>query len=348
MSSMSPASTSPVPQDEPQTPRTPERQLHDEPFRPVVNGNKGNVGEAADAVASMSLQDDTEVDEDALRELFERFCAFGQSRSSQNSLMSPPKPTPALAAAAATIAIDNARYVKFFKDLHLTSKTLTTTDLDIIFNKCKANKADRKLDFNAFKLALLAAAERKYTGANMDTQHAYAKLVNEALRKGAHGPEIHGTIPDASGIYSKLTDTSKYTGTQKERFANITPSGSQNNLSSTSKLSSSRKSSNALGGTSSKFSGSTAGLGSTSKLSSTGGGLGGTSTKFGSTNTLGGKTGKTPVTSPSRSGSASNLLGSADFKPTVPVIKEGSVFDRLTRPSGYTGRHKQTAGDAQK
>lgn len=53
-----------------------------------------------------------------LERVFKSFCAFGGSKG-EAPLM------------------DNAKFAKFFRDLKLLDKALTSTDVDIIFSKCK-------------------------------------------------------------------------------------------------------------------------------------------------------------------------------------------------------------------
>ena len=53
-----------------------------------------------------------------LEGVFKSFCAFGGGKG-EAPLM------------------DNAKFAKFFRDLKLLDKALTSTDVDIIFSKCK-------------------------------------------------------------------------------------------------------------------------------------------------------------------------------------------------------------------
>lgn len=149
--------------------------------------------------------------EEQLYEVFTQFCAFGASRNSNpnlsgslNNLSSGPQ-------------IDNVRFSKFFRDLKVLNKELTPTDIDIIFNKVKKTKTDRKLDFDCFKNALVLCSEKKYRP-KMDGYQAYEKIVTDIVSKDNAGPLLHGTRPEASGVYSKLTDHTLYTGSHKERF----------------------------------------------------------------------------------------------------------------------------------
>ena len=59
-----------------------------------------------------------------LQEVFKSFCAFGVHAT---------KP----GAANAPALMDNSKFAKFFRDLKLLDKKVTTTDVDIIFNKIK-------------------------------------------------------------------------------------------------------------------------------------------------------------------------------------------------------------------
>ena len=55
-----------------------------------------------------------------LGEVFKSFCAFGAGKDTGPA------------------AMDNAKFAKMFRDLKLLDKNLTSTDVDITFNKVKA------------------------------------------------------------------------------------------------------------------------------------------------------------------------------------------------------------------
>ncbi len=115
--------------------------------------------------------------------------------------------------------IDNARFAKLCKETKVIDTTVTTTDVDIMFNKYK-NKGARKLHYDGFKKALQELADKKYKGKLAESDpDSYTCLVNHICKKGASGPSVNATVADTKGtVYDKLTDTKKYTGTHKNRF----------------------------------------------------------------------------------------------------------------------------------
>ena len=138
------------------------------------------------------------------------------------------------------LPLTGAKFAKFARDTKIVdNKTITTTDIDIFFNKAKKKDA-RKLDFETFKAALkLVAAKRS---PSQPPAQAYQALVKHVCSKGTAGPKVSGTVsfwiremylrlaheflflpkwkkvPQADKIVARLTDTSKYTGTHKHRF----------------------------------------------------------------------------------------------------------------------------------
>lgn len=70
------------------------------------------------------------------------------------------------------------------------------------------------MDFKSFQEALKLVAEKK--NPNLGPAEAYSSLVKFVCSK--QGPKSSGTIPKGGDIVSRLTDTSKYTGTHKHRF----------------------------------------------------------------------------------------------------------------------------------
>ena len=72
-------------------------------------------------------------------------------------------------------------------------------------------KGERRIGFDQFCQAIRFLAEKKFPG---DGQ-AFDKLAAQIAKAE---PNSSGTQPEAKGIFSKLTDTSLYTGSHKERF----------------------------------------------------------------------------------------------------------------------------------
>ena len=84
------------------------------------------------------------------------------------------------------------------------------------FTKAKAVGA-RTIDFGGFDAALRALAA-EVAGKGGDPAAAYASLCDKIIAHG--GPSVASATATATsgGIFSKLTDASKYTGAHKERF----------------------------------------------------------------------------------------------------------------------------------
>ncbi|XP_068737680.1 tubulin polymerization-promoting protein family member 2-like [Montipora capricornis] len=127
--------------------------------------------------------------------VFKSFCAFGAGGTDAQPMM------------------DNAKFGKLFRALKLCDKKFTSTDTDIIFNRPEVkSKTERKIGFESFKKALELCAEKKY-GSKDDVQ----KLIDKIC--AGKGPGTFGaTKQSKSGAVDLLIDTSKYTGSHKERF----------------------------------------------------------------------------------------------------------------------------------
>ncbi|GCB68968.1 hypothetical protein scyTo_0012345, partial [Scyliorhinus torazame] len=131
----------------------------------------------------------------ALEEAFRRFAIHGDTRATGREM-------------------NGKNWSKLCKDCNvIDGKNVTITDVDIVFSKVKA-KSFRTITFDQFKDALDQLAQKRFKG----------KIKEEAIQ------EIHklieGLSPIVSGItktvlsptLTRLTDTSKFTGSHKERF----------------------------------------------------------------------------------------------------------------------------------
>ncbi|KAJ3364041.1 hypothetical protein GGF32_002815 [Allomyces javanicus] len=268
--------------------------------------------------------------EERLEHLFVAFATFGAPRTA----------IPGLAQADADITMDSTRWVKFFKDLALLSPpSFSTTDLDLIFNKAKVHfrRQDRKLSYDAFRYALKLAAFAKYGGkpasdpadplAAIAEQAILENLVSEICATGILAPVVRSAAADSVAPFSAAA-TAACDAPRRSRSTHQLNESSPK-LAGTSSKSASRTN---LGGT-----GSASTRGSRSNL------MAATAASAAHVSTR-----SRPA---SRSGSRTNLaagaagskheLGSVEFTPTVPSIPKGSVFDRLTNPSKYTGTHKE-------
>lgn len=129
-----------------------------------------------------------------MEEVFKSFCSFGAGKDG-------------------AALMDNSKFAKLARDLKLLDKKLTATDIDIIFNRTEVKpKTERKINYKQFQAAVKLMAEKKYPG---DADGV--KKLEEKIAAGK--PEAKNTTKSVkAGAVDRLTDTSKYTGSHKERF----------------------------------------------------------------------------------------------------------------------------------
>jgi hypothetical protein len=95
--------------------------------------------------------------------------------------------------------MDGKTFAKFSKDTKiLDKKTLTSTDIDLVFAKVK-DKAARKITFAQFEKAVALCAEKK----KMSAEDLTAKILEHG------GPSFAGTKSDNVKLHD---DKSQYTG----------------------------------------------------------------------------------------------------------------------------------------
>ncbi|MEQ2206369.1 hypothetical protein XENOCAPTIV_028534 [Xenoophorus captivus] len=145
----------------------------------------------------------TPVEITALEESFRRFAIHGDTRATGKEM-------------------HGKNWSKLCKDCGvIDGKNITLTDVDIVFSKVKLlsfqlfrKKSCRTITFEEFKVALGELARKKYqekTGE--DAEAEVFKLIE------GKAPVIAGvTRAVASPTVSRLTDTTKFTGSHKERF----------------------------------------------------------------------------------------------------------------------------------
>lgn len=132
---------------------------------------------------------------ETLEKVYNDYVAFGSTPTAKKS------------------GLTSANFMKLMKDSKLIAGKLTRTDIDLIFTKAKA-QGGKTLSFEQFKTALKMAAKVKYGD---DNDENVAKL-HKALTEGK-GPSTAGaTKASKDSATSRLTDSSKYTGSHKERF----------------------------------------------------------------------------------------------------------------------------------
>ncbi|XP_053305582.1 tubulin polymerization-promoting protein family member 3 [Spea bombifrons] len=95
----------------------------------------------------------------------------------------------------------------------IDGKNVTGTDVDIVFTKVKAKSA-RVITYGEFQKALEELSPKRFKGKSKEEAfEAVCKLIagKEPVSTGV-------TKAAATGAVERLTDTSKYTGSHKERF----------------------------------------------------------------------------------------------------------------------------------
>jgi len=167
--------------------------------------------------------------QDQLAQVFQKYCKF----------------------APASTALDNVKWFKCVSEMGLIdSKTVTRADADLIFTKVKA-KGERRINLQGFRDALVMVARKKggkAEGEGDDMEELSKMLAGKltispkmenksaadggagrpasksvganAPKKGAAagGKKKAGSKGSGKSIFDKLTDSSQYTGSHKQRF----------------------------------------------------------------------------------------------------------------------------------
>uniref|UniRef100_H2Z4T4 Tubulin polymerization-promoting protein family member 3 n=1 Tax=Ciona savignyi TaxID=51511 RepID=H2Z4T4_CIOSA len=104
--------------------------------------------------------------------------------------------------------MNSRNFVKCLKDSKVLGAKESSNSADIIFSKVKA-KTEKTIDFRQFMQALEKVAEEK----KVPKEDIFARVA------GSSGPVMSGvTKTSKTGGVEKMTDTSQYTGSHKERF----------------------------------------------------------------------------------------------------------------------------------
>ncbi|XP_028711914.1 tubulin polymerization-promoting protein family member 2 [Peromyscus leucopus] len=126
---------------------------------------------------------------------FHRFAVFGDTSSSGTE-------------------ITNKNFSKLCKDCGIMDgKAVTSTDVDIVFSKVKAKNA-RTINFQQFQEAMKELGQKRFKGKSLDEALENVYKLMEGKDPATTGVTKATTV----GGVDRLTDTSKYTGTHKERF----------------------------------------------------------------------------------------------------------------------------------
>ncbi|XP_051999694.1 tubulin polymerization-promoting protein-like isoform X1 [Xyrauchen texanus] len=137
----------------------------------------------------------TPVEITALEESFRKFAIHGDTRATGKEM-------------------HGKNWSKLCKDCGvIDGKNITLTDVDIVFSKVK-NKSSRAITYSQFKEALAELARKRFKEKSSEdaAQEVYHMIEGKS-------PVISGvTRAVASPTVSRLTDTTKFTGSHKERF----------------------------------------------------------------------------------------------------------------------------------
>lgn len=110
--------------------------------------------------------------------------------------------------------MNGKNWAKLCKDCKVADgKAVTGTDVDIVFSKVKAKSA-RVINYEEFKKALEELATKRFKGKTKE--EAFDAICQ--LIAGKEPANIGVTKAKTGGAVDRLTDTSKYTGSHKERF----------------------------------------------------------------------------------------------------------------------------------
>ncbi|XP_063688098.1 tubulin polymerization-promoting protein family member 2-like [Bolinopsis microptera] len=130
-----------------------------------------------------------------MEETFANFSKFGDTKSTGKEL-------------------DNQKFSKLCKDSGIMGKLVTSTDVDIIFSKYKP-KGGRTITLKEFNLILDDLCVKRFP--KKETLDEKKEAIRTLI--AGKGPTTKGTTKvSTKGVTDRLTDTSRYTGSHKERF----------------------------------------------------------------------------------------------------------------------------------
>ncbi|XP_057269891.1 tubulin polymerization-promoting protein family member 3 isoform X4 [Pezoporus wallicus] len=131
----------------------------------------------------------------SLEESFRKFAIYGDTKATGQEM-------------------NGKNWAKLCKDCKVTDgKSVTSTDVDIVFSKVKGKTA-RVINYEEFKKALAELAPKRFKDKNKE--EAYEAICQ--LVAGKEPINVGVTKAKTVGAVERLTDTSKYTGSHKERF----------------------------------------------------------------------------------------------------------------------------------
>ncbi|XP_053555493.1 tubulin polymerization-promoting protein family member 3 [Bombina bombina] len=131
----------------------------------------------------------------SLEESFKKFAIYGDTKATGNDMT-------------------GKNWAKLCKECKvIDGKSVTGTDVDIVFSKVKGKTA-RVINFEEFKKALEELSTKKFKGKSKE--EAYEEICK--LISGKEPASTGVTKAAATSAVERLTDTTKYTGSHKERF----------------------------------------------------------------------------------------------------------------------------------
>ncbi|NWS74895.1 TPPP2 protein, partial [Crotophaga sulcirostris] len=126
---------------------------------------------------------------------FRKFAAYGDKSASGNNMT-------------------GKNFSKMCKECGvMDGKAVTSTDVDIVFNKVKT-KGARTITFAEFQQAMKELCGKRFK----DKSPEEALQAVYGLIEGKEPGNVGTTKATKAGAVERLTDTSKYTGSHKERF----------------------------------------------------------------------------------------------------------------------------------
>ncbi|KAM8961241.1 tubulin polymerization-promoting protein family member 3-like [Pelodytes ibericus] len=161
---------------------------------------------------------------DSLEDTFRKFAVYGDSNATGQGM-------------------SGKNWFKLCKDCDLTDgKTVTSTDVDIVFSIVKS-KAARVINYEEFRRGLEELAAKRFKG--LSKEEAFASICRLVVGKEPANTGVTKTV--VSGAVDRLTNTFKYTGSNKERLDKSGKgkglSGRENTVANTGHAGSSKQSS---------------------------------------------------------------------------------------------------------
>uniref|UniRef100_A0ABM5ETR2 Tubulin polymerization-promoting protein family member 3 n=1 Tax=Pogona vitticeps TaxID=103695 RepID=A0ABM5ETR2_9SAUR len=131
----------------------------------------------------------------SLEESFRKFAIYGDTKATGQEM-------------------NGKNWAKLCKDCKvIDGKGVTSTDVDIVFSKVKGKSA-RVINYEEFKRAMEELAPKRFK--DKSSEEAYEAICK--LVAGQEPANVGVTKAKSVGAVERLTDTSKYTGSHKERF----------------------------------------------------------------------------------------------------------------------------------